>query len=250
MTLKFNKLALVFAAASLVFPSLTFAVTTTSNFCTNISTIGSNMDQRLTTRMTNLTDHQNQVLGDIQSRRSALNTQLADERNQWAQDRQNQFTALQNHATTDAQKQAVQTFITGLTADIATREKTVDAAIATFRTGVDKAVADHQQTMSAVINTYQTSVDAAIAKAKSDCSSGVAPATARATFRASIQEAIKALQTQHQNVDKLGPQIQALAKTRNQTVQTALQTFRTTAEQLSAALKQALGQTSTSTTNQ
>lgn len=255
MPMKSNKL-FVATLSLAVFPWAVMAQTstgTTANFCTRLTSLQAVMDSRMSTRMSDLTTHQTQVLADIQTRRSSIDDQLSADRSQWAADRQKEFAALQDNATTDAQKAAVQTFITGLTNAIATREAAVDAAKKSFRNGVDADITAHQKAMMDAITAFQDAKMAAFQKAQSDCSSGVAPATARATFKAAMQTAAQALQTNHQNVDKLGPQISALAKTRNTAVQTALTNFKNTAEQLRTALKAALNPstvpTSTSTTN-
>jgi len=93
--------------------------------------------------------------------------------------------------------------------------------------------------MRTAVATFKSSVDAAVTKAKTDCDAGVTPATARQTFTASVKTAKDKLRSYIQALDKIGPQVEALAKTRNDAVRAANQTFKTTLEQAQATLKAA-----------
>ena len=82
---------------------------------------------------------------------------------------------------------------------------------------------------------------------KTDCAAGVVPATARATYMASMKAAHDKFKVDRDAIEKLGAKIEALAKIRNTAVKKAMDDFKTAAEAARATLKAALGVTPTPT---
>lgn len=212
-------------------------------FCSRIAQYALQIDQNLANRQAKLHAAQQNRLTNLQNRDNNNDTKLADLRKQWDQNRDQQFAKLEARATTDAQKQAVQTFETTIRAAITARRSAIDAAIETFRTGLAQVLTQRQTKVATAISSFQTSVDAAINKAKSDCGSGMDPKTVRAAFIASLKTARTQFQTDRQAIDKLATNVQPLVTARRTAIEAAVQTFKTAAEQARTALKTAFGET-------
>lgn len=176
-------------------------------FCTVISTKSVQLETRLTDLQTKLSRAQDERIAKLNQLRADRDARLQAKR-----------------------AQAVAPSEASIQAAIAARKVAVDTAMKTFRDGLDQLLAAHKASIINITTAYKTAVEDAVAKAKSDCAAGGAPATVRATFMATMKSAKDKMQTDRKALEKLGPQAEALAKTRNAEVQKAMEDFKTAME--------------------
>jgi hypothetical protein len=95
--------------------------------------------------------------------------------------------------------------------------------------------------VDAAVAAHKNAVDAAKAKAKADCASGVDAAAIRTALRDSLKAANDAFRTSVKRPEDLDEQVKALRTTRDASIRSAIETFKTEFETAKTALKTALG---------
>lgn len=181
-------------------------------------------------------------LDDVEDGRSSRDAKFEDKRSDADGDRSEMYANLEAKADTDAKKEALSDFKKTIEEAVDDRRDAVDAALLAFRTGVDAAIAGRKDDMQGAVDTFQAAVDAALAKAKSDCENGTAPATVRTNFLSALEAARKTLQSDHQESERVGEQVKALAETRRIAIKKALDDFKATVEAATLELKKAFGE--------
>ena len=117
-----------------------------------------------------------------------------------------------------------------------------DKARTQYRTAVDALIAAHRSAVDTRVATFTNSVKTAVATAKATCATN--PQTTAETFRASLKQARETFSATKQEDTKLGPQIKALAATRDAAIKANNDTMKQTVEAARAVLKTALKDTS------
>ncbi len=219
-----------------------------ANFCTQLSSRAQQFEANISGESTKLEGQVGSGLQQTKGDRQSSDAKLAQDRAKWAADRQARYTTLNAKATTDAQKQAVKAFQTALEAAVTARESAVDAARGTYRAAVDALLVQHKSDVSVVLAAYRSDVQAALATAKNDCTAGKDPATVKSAFQTAMQAARDARKSKADQAGSLNTQIQALAKTRNDAVGAALQTYQSALQTAVTPLRAAFSATDTTTT--
>jgi hypothetical protein len=222
---------------------------TTPNFCSRITEMSGKIDQQVTDRESKLTSARTDRDTRLKDREDSQAKKLIDLRTAEDQRKAERFAQLEAKATTDVQKQAVAAFEKAVSAAITERRTAVDAAQQAFWNGLHEAINARKTTMDATIKTLSDSIKAVVAKAKSDCTSGVAPATARATFVASLKTAREKFQADRKSKDKLSDTVHTLVDARKTATEKALADFKATMEKARAALKAAFPENTPPETN-
>jgi len=211
----------------------------TQNVCDRIANFSDNLNQKASGQENQIKTHQRERMTNWESKTEMADQKLAQVRSQWEANRQEQFKKLEESATTDAQKKAVADFETTTEKAIATRESAVDVAIETFRTGVKNAIQTRQGQVDDIASSSASARKSALDKVKSDCDAGADAATVRATFQAAMKNARTQMQSDKQNVDKVGETVKVLVQTRQTAMKSALDTFKATMEKARTSLKKA-----------
>ncbi len=196
-------------------------------FCQRITTVESNWTEHLQGKQMSakgMMEKMKNMLGmrDLRDKQRGGMMEMAnknmDERN----------TALRAKATTDAEKAAVETFITTMTNAEKARIASVDAAVATYRSGVDAIIAGKTDAGSVAYGTFKTSVESAIATAKTACAvTGADDKAIASAFKTSVQTATKTLKASTADMTAIKASVKALADTRKTAVDTAQEAFKT-----------------------
>ena len=211
------------------------------DFCSKLTEVSRRIDSRLSNAGKNLTDKHSNRKNNAKEREEKRAKSLIELRVKQDAERSAIYAKLEARATTTAQSQAVAEFKSSVNAAIATRRAAVDSAISVYWKGVSDVLNNRQPAVLDARQTYNTAMVAALTTAKNECSGGTAPATVRAHFSASVKAAVTQFNTNRKAIDKAGPQIEALAKTRNAAVKSATSAFRATLEQARITLKVSLG---------
>jgi len=233
------------AAVQLVLPSVLMAQNAQSAdnlakaFCTRLSMISSELDQRFADRQAKILARQTERLNNLAERRSDRDAKLTEKRSQWDARRNQLYAKLEVKAKTDSQKQAITAFKAAVDAAVATRKAAVDAAISSFRQGLDQAIATRKAAVDAAVNAYKSAAQTTRGQALADCSAGIAAKTIRDSYRASMKAARDKFQNDKQAIDKLGETASSLALIRQQAVEKALQDFKAALETARDNLKAA-----------
>ncbi len=247
-TILFFGLILALAAASLG-GSQTFALGNASstksgaeNYCSRFGTLSQKYEQNVAGQIGKLQSRIQAQIQKVQTNRKDLDDKLAQNRQKWTQNRDNLYARLNARAKTDAEKQAVATFKGAIEAAVAARENAVDAARNTYRQSADQLIDQHRSAVEQVLNSFQAAIQAAIGQAQASCTAGTAPAHVRTAFQQALEAARQARKAGVQEVDKIGPQMEALAQTRNAAIQQAMTTYQNALHAAIAALHQAFNE--------
>lgn len=211
------------------------------NFCTNIDTAVSRINDARGKAQEKKTENRMDKSGKLVERRGTKDGKLDDKRSEHDANRSAAYAKMYEKATTTAQKAAVDAFKTTIEASVTKRKAAVDTAIATFRTSADKLITDRTAAVDAAAATHKAAVDAAIAKAKADCAAGTDAATVRSTLQASLKAANEAFRTAAKRPEDLDDQVKALRETRDAAIKSAMTTFKSEYDAAKATLKTALG---------
>jgi len=243
----FKFLAAVFAVSFLVAPVFAFADTGVAvdrvapeiSFCSNLSTFSSTVNARLSMAQTNLNSRQTQRNSNVTNREAKRTKELTDLRAAQDSERIAIYAKLGVKATTTSETQAVAEFKATIEAAVTVRRAAVNAAMDAYGAGLDSVLQARQAAVQTARQNLNASILAAITAAQKACSDGTASATVRANFAASVKAAQTQFITDRKAIDKAGPQIKALAKTRNAAVKKAMDDFHTAAENARVELKAA-----------
>lgn len=230
-----------------VAPVNSWALASSSPFCTNLPNKAVTINNQLSTLVdkvhTAWTTQDQKITADEQKVDQDVTTdrQTADTK------RDNEFTQLKTKATTDAEKQAVNTYVAAVNAAVTARRNAYDAARQTFRTGLENTITGRRDTLSSQMSTFQGAASAALSTAEAACNSNPANGPAiRTTLVASLKTARTTFQSERQSDSKVGDTVSQLAATRNTSFKAADQTFQASMIAARDTLKQAFGSSSAS----
>lgn len=211
------------------------------NFCTNIDKAVGKLTEARDTMIEKSGEKREERMDKLADRRGMKDGKLDDKRTEGSETRTANFVKMYEKASTTEAKAAVDTFKAAVEAAVAKRQAAVDAAIATYRTASDKMISDRQAAVDVARAAHKTAVDAAVAQAKADCTAGKDGATVRSTLKAAIKAANEAFRTTTKKPEDLSGQVKSLRTTRDNSIQDAIDTFKTEYEAAKTALKTALG---------
>ena len=235
-------------------PTLSFAIeaqpdnqqpTTTggqSSFCRSLSDITTKTSGEISSRSGKLSSTRDTADKERSSDRSSVDAKLMADRKTWETKRDENFSKLESLAKTPGQKAAVATYVKTIKNAIETRQMANDKAHTQYRTAVDALIAAHRSAVDTRVATFTNSVKTAVATAKATCATN--PQTTAETFRASLKQARETFSAAKQEDAKLGPQIKALATTRDAAIKANNETMKQTVEAARTVLKTALKDTS------
>jgi plastocyanin len=210
------------------------------NFCTRLENASTKLDSAMADKSKKLDEQNTANAGKLEKSRSDRDEKTTQQQTDADKKLANRFAQMQGKAKNDAQKAALDKFQAAMTAAINARKAAFDSARTTFRTGVDAAMAARKAGMQTAATAFQTALKDAEAKAKSDCAGGVAPATARATFQASVKAAREKFAADRKAVEKLTANLKTLAATRKAALTKARADFKAAVEKATKDLKAAL----------
>ncbi|MFZ2803926.1 MAG: hypothetical protein WA001_01760 [Patescibacteria group bacterium] len=225
------------------------AVRIAADFCTNLTTWNSTVDDRLTAAQATLATRQSDLTTAVQDRKTTRGQDLTDLRTQQDADRASIYAQLAVKATTDSQKQALAQFETTIDAAMQARRASVDAALAAYWQGIDGVLATRQAAVQKTEQDFSTSLQSAFSAATSSCNAGTSGIAVRTTFGIAVRTAASTFTQDRKGIDKAGPQIKALAQTRNLAIAKAIATFKTAAQAAEAQLKVSFAASASATTN-
>ncbi|NTW45920.1 MAG: hypothetical protein HGB18_02570 [Candidatus Moranbacteria bacterium] len=200
-------------------------------FCGRFADVTARMAERMTEAENRVSDRIRNREGSVEDRRDTRDEELSAIRSRQDARRIEWYGKLVDRALSDEQKEAVEKFRKTVDQAVEDRRDAVDAAIAAFRSGVDSLVSGKKGVAEDAVEEFRKSVDAAVAQAKADCESGKDPETIRNSFRDSLKAARTRLAERRKAAEGIGSQVEALAKTQNEAVREAQETFRKTFEQ-------------------
>lgn len=171
-----------------------------------------------------------------------VDQKVADARKKADAARAKDLSKLAAKATTNDQKQAVQTYKAAVQDAINTRRAAYDAARQTFRAGVQNAITSRRSTIKAQLATFQDSVSSAFSTAEASCAGSSPNGQAiQQTLRTSLKSARETFQNDRKSDSTIGGQVKQLAATRQAAFQTADKTFQNSLAAARQALQQAFG---------
>lgn len=212
------------------------------NFCTNLSTTTVTINSKISDLNSKLTAAQSNRTTQLSTNRAKWDAAIVANRAKWDANRQTEYTELQAKATTDAEKSAVNTYITSLQTAIQSHRGANNAARATFRSGEDNLISQHQKIVNDQVSVFTANVDGAETTANTSCQTAKpANETIRASFVGSLKTARETYRSDRTSDSAVSAQIKQLASARTAAIQNNDATFKSAADQARTALKAAFG---------
>ena len=210
------------------------------NFCARIDAITTKVSTGIAEREAKYLAKRGEGRGKLAERFENRDMKRTENRSEWDTRRDEWRTKFGEKATTTAQKAAVEKFITDMDTSIAARRSIVDGAVKSFRSGLEVAVVARQSSVDTALLTFKQETDAAVTKAKSDCTSGVAPQVARDTYVSAMKAAREKMRATVKAIDAKKETLKPLAETRRITIEKAVADFKVLAEKAREELKKSL----------
>jgi hypothetical protein len=204
----------------------------------SIDTKGQTFCQRITTVESNWTEHfenkNSKGKAAVEKMKSmfGMRDKQRGEVMEMAQKNMDERNALlRSKATTDAEKSAVEVFITTMTTAEKTRTTAVDAAIASYRTGVETLLSGKTDAGSTAVAAFKTSVESALVTAKTACAGTTPDDKAIASaFKTSVKSAQETLKSKKTEMETVRAEIKKLGDVRKTAIDTAHSAFKTSVD--------------------
>jgi len=209
------------------------------NFCSRISNIALKTADQITKAEEKQSKNQTDRLSKLENKQKDVDERRAHGRIEADNKRLDNWDKMGNKAKTEAQKAAVEAYRNAVKLAVDARRTAVDAAVKAYRDGLSQILSTNSSTTDQAVVTFKTSMNAAVAKAQADCSAGIDSKTVRASFDQSVKNTREALKNARKSID-MSPSIQALKKTRDDAINTAVSAFKSATEKARADLLLAL----------
>lgn len=209
------------------------------NFCSRISNLPIKTAEQITKAEEKQSKNQSEKLSKIENKQSDADEKRLNHRTNTDSKRLSNWNKIENKAKTDAQKVAVETYKQIVQDAVNTRRTGIDNAIKTYRDGLAQILGTNSDTINQALEVFKSSVNVAVVKAQTDCAANVDSNTVKNTFNQSIKNAREILKTSRKNMD-MSPAVKALKKTRDDSINAIVATFKTTTEKARADLLLAL----------
>lgn len=229
-------------------PTSTRPGKTVVNFCTRLDNATTKLDNNLADRAKKLSNKRMERDARLEKNRSARDEKIAQHKTDADKKRAEHYAKMQTKVKNPAQDQALANFQAAISAAVSARKAAFDAARTTFRAGMDAALATRKTAIDGAINTFQAALEAAKTQAKTDCANGVDPATAKATFQATVKAAREKLAADRKAVENISASVKDLVNARRAAMDKARADFKAATEKARKDLKAALAAAKTSPT--
>lgn len=210
-----------------------------AGFCKGLAAMAAKVEERVAAGTSAIAAKRAEAQTRLDERKTSHDTKLAEARAKEDEMRDERVADLEVIADTDAEKQALEKFQADVAAAVTVRRAATDLANEAFRDGLKAKIAARASAVDAATTTFNAAVRAALAKAKADCASGVSPASVRTTLMASLKAAREKMQSDLQEIAKLGPQVKALIDVRVAAHEKAMADFHASLDAAKAELKAA-----------
>lgn len=210
-----------------------------AGFCSKIENFFSKADENFIQKQIKLSQNRLEKINDLNQKYADRDQKKEQNRGGWDQKRDKNFQNLLSKAKTDAQKQAVEKFISAMNNAVTLRRQAVDAAISVFRQGIKQAIETRKLTVDQALKTFNDSKKIILEKAKTDCASGVDQKIVRQQTTESLKTAKQKLQDDIKAIEKTGETVSALAMEKKGALDKALEDFNSTVEAAKQELKAA-----------
>lgn len=206
-------------------------------FCAGFADAIANMNGRIDEAKKKLQDRRDTREEGWTSRWENQDAKLGQLRTEQDARREEWYAELDSADLSDAQQEALKTFRETVDTAVDDRRSSVDTANAAFRDAVEKLSANRQTSIDGISADFQSAVDEAVAAAKKACDDGKDAKTVRTEFRSAIEAARTAMKHSRDKQSGIGDQVSALAKTRNEAIRKAVETFKTKLDVAKVELK-------------
>lgn len=214
--------------------------TKVQNMCERISDLNQKFEQKTSQQENRVRTRQEERLQTWSEKSGKIEANLEVSRKNWDENRDKQFSRLEERAQTEKQKQTVSDFEVAVKDAVATRRTTVDTAKDTFQEELKKIIETRQGEIESLVASSKSKRQSALEIAKNACAENGANAeTVRTALRNSLQATRTAIQTDKQNVTKIGTSVQSLIQSRRTKIEKAMSDFKAAMEQARIQLKKA-----------
>lgn len=244
MHFKMKKLFLAFLIVpSLLSPAFAFAEdasspspSAASNLCSRIDDVTATISKAVSDREVKHSADFNKGTDQTLKSETATDAKLDAARTKADTDLSAAIDSLSNKAKNDQELQAINDFKTAVQNSLSARRTAVDTAVSSYRDGYTALLAARNASSTAAYDDFRSSVDVVLSQAKTDCQSEVSTNTVRTNLVQSLQAAETALKNFQSGEPKFLPLLQALEKSRKDSVNKAFSDYASSVAKAKTAL--------------
>lgn len=209
----------------------------TEVFCAALGETKKQLSEGVAAKEKRVSEYVDGLSQQLEDERNGRDAKLEEARSEADQKRSEWYARLEDRAIGDDQKDAVVKYKQTVEEAADDRRDAVDAAIAEFRKGVDELAVKRSTSMQTARDTFGASVEAAVKKLETDCANGVATETLIKDFKASLKSGREKLAADKKAVATLESEIKILAEVRKKSIAAAVTTFRAELQTANEALQ-------------
>lgn len=206
--------------------------------CQVLDQVSTNLQNQLSARKAKVDSKRTEVSKKVGNTTENRVAELSTKRAEWDSQRQKNFDILRDKANTDAQKEAVEDYITVMMQAIQARRTANDAVLSTYRSEIESFKKIASQSVEANVSTSSAGVSQAIATARAACESGQSIDTVKQNLDAALL--VGRMQAKDNRTTTLNSeQLKASKQKRDDALKANIATFNQTTKEARVALKKA-----------
>lgn len=192
------------------------------NFCKDLPKLTSDINKKIAQRESNINKKRNETLNRLSLNRSEMDAKIAEYRAQKNLKLTESFVRLkEKKATTDKQKQQIQTLEDIIDSVFSLRRLSINQANKDFRQGLDNLIAQKNSAIDSAINSYKDSIKLSFDKAVRNCASSTEPIIVRNNTDKDLQNIRDKFLEDQKNISQVSKLVNLLVKTRKQSIDMA-----------------------------
>jgi len=211
----------------------------TEKTCAMISNQAEQIQNRLTERITKLTQKRTETQASIDERVAQRTTKRTERRAKWEQTKTANWEKLQSKAQTDEQKTAVAKFIQTMQTAVKDKNDAIDAILTQLRAEIQTQNNERKSEIDSQIDSYKNAVASITSQVKADCSAGKDAKEIREYYRTEMKQARETFQNRERNREEFNAEIKTLKDAKKTEMQKILETFKKTVEDAKTELRSA-----------
>lgn len=210
----------------------------TKEKCQSLDKISTRITEQLSQRTSKVEEKRAEITAKFNQRQDEREAELAKKRAEWDEKRKENFDKLNAKAETDAQKEAVEIYITAMTDAIDKRRDANDAAFETFQTDLNAIKSTFSQSVQKNMTATSGAISQAVANAKSACESGQDVSTVLQDLKNAISTARSQAKSNREGIGK-SELFSAVVQKRNDAIKANTEAFKLATEEARSQLKAA-----------
>ena len=217
-----------------------------NRICVRLDRMTERLEDIIKKRKNFIDNRFNGKISELQKRREAKDEALKERRAERDKYREKYYEELEKKAQTEEQKEAVKKFKETIENAVKKRRATIDQAVADMRKGIDDAIAQRKTIVDNAANSFNNDELSALNKTKNSCSENTDSEEWKSMINM-VRENIRVHRDNYKQrlrqARRVGDVAEELAKTKRETIMSAIEEFKATVKSAQEELRKSFGET-------